>query len=254
VSDRPRFPTVRRIAGVLLAALVLISSGGCAPILIGGAAIGTAVTLHDRRSPAVMLEDQQIELETMAAFMQNAAVRDRTQISAISYNRTLLLTGNADTAEIAEQATALASRVAKVQRVVDEITIGPRLSFNRQTEDAYIGTRVKAELLRVKLPGFDPTRVKVVTTNGVVYLMGLVTPEEADAAVERARYVPGVTRVVKLFEYISPDGAQKTPEHTPSDGPGPREPSPDSGPGTPGQDLDSEQGTHGSSESDIVEG
>jgi hypothetical protein len=73
--------------------------------------------------------------------------------------------------------------------------------------------------------------------------MGLVTPQEADAAVEQARYVPGVTRVVKLFEYIAPDSGQKTPAQAPNEAPS-----------TLDHGLDSEQDTHGSSESDIVEG
>jgi osmotically-inducible protein OsmY len=202
---------------IVLMPLALLALVGCAPVLIGAAAVGTAVTLHDRRSPTVMLEDQQIEFEVMAAFLQDAGVRDRSQISATSYNRTLLLTGNADTAEIAERATSLASRVNKVKRVVDEITVGPRLSLNQQAQDAYISTRVNADLLGIKLPGFDPTRVKVVTNNAVVYLMGLVTPEEADATVEKARYVSGVTRVVKLFDYITPDGGPDTTRDTDTD-------------------------------------
>ena len=68
--------------------------------------------------------------------------------------------------------------------------------------DAYLTAKVKLELLNISLPSFDPTRVKVVTELNVVYLMGLVTQEEAAAVVEKARYIKGVERVVKIFEYI----------------------------------------------------
>lgn len=190
----------RTAAALLLLGATLLS--GCAPMIFGAAAVGTAATIHDRRPANVILDDQQIELEAITALLRNADVRDRSQISATSYNRTLLLTGNADTAEVGQEAAALVSRIGKVQRVVDEVRVGPRLDIRRQAEDTFITGRVKTDLIGVRLPGFDPTRVKVVTNDGVVFLMGLVSPAEADAAAERASYVPGVKRVVKLFEYV----------------------------------------------------
>lgn len=193
-----------RIAWIALLLAGTLVLPGCAPLIVGGAVVGAA-TIHDRRPAAVVFDDQQIELEAMSALLSNTEIRSRSQISVTSYNRTLLMTGNADTTEIAEQATALTSRIPKVQRVVDEVRVGTRLDLARQAEDTYLTARVKADLVGIKLPGFDPTRVKVVTNDGVVYLMGLLSPEEADAAAERASYVPGVQRVVKLFEYIATD-------------------------------------------------
>jgi osmotically-inducible protein OsmY len=189
----------RTAAALLLLGATLLS--GCAPMLFGAAAVGTAATVHDRRPANVILDDQQIELEAMSALLGNADIRNRSQISATSYNRTLLLTGSADTTEVAQEAAAAVSRIGKVQRVVDEVKVGPGIDFQRQAQDSYITARVKADLIGVRLPGFDPTRVKVVTNDGVVFLMGLLSPAEADAAAEKARYVPGVQRVVKLFEY-----------------------------------------------------
>nr|WP_093189696.1 BON domain-containing protein [Thiocapsa sp. KS1] len=185
--------------GLLLLGAALVS--GCAPMLFGAAAVGTAATVHDRRPANVILDDQQIELEAMSALLGNADIRTQSQISATSYNRTLLLTGSADTTEVAQEAATAVSRIGKVQRVVDEVKVGTRRDFQGQAEDSYITARVKADLIGVRLPGFDPTRVKVVTNDGVVFLMGLLSPAEADAAAEKARYVPGVQRVVKLFEY-----------------------------------------------------
>ncbi|MFB1485551.1 MULTISPECIES: BON domain-containing protein [unclassified Thiocapsa] len=190
----------RTAAALLLLGATLLS--GCAPMLFGAAAVGTAATIHDRRPANVILDDQQIELEAMSALIGNAEIRGRSQISVTSYNRTLLLTGTADTTEVAQEAATRLSHIGKVQRVVDEIRVGPRLDMQRQAEDTFISGRVKTDLIGVRLPGFDPTRVKVVTKDGVVFLMGLVSPAEADAAAEKASYVPGVERVVKLFEYV----------------------------------------------------
>jgi osmotically-inducible protein OsmY len=91
-----------------------------------------------------------------------------------------------------------------VERVIDELTVGPPIGLQRQAEDPYLTSRAQHALSNINMPGFDVTRVKVVTEDGVVYLMGLVTQEEGDAAAEKVRFVPGVVRVVKLFEYIEP--------------------------------------------------
>jgi osmotically-inducible protein OsmY len=81
------------------------------------------------------------------------------------------------------------------------------ISLKQLTTDAYLTSRAKLAIQSVDLPGFDALRVKIVTENGVVYLMGLVTPEEADATAEKVRRIPGVTRVVKIFEYVEPKTA-----------------------------------------------
>jgi len=126
----------------------------------------------------------------------------RSSISVTSYNLSLLLTGQAETSEVADRFADLVSQLPKVRQVFNEIEIGPNISFTRETEDAYLTSRVKLALQDVDIPGFDMMRVKVVTENATVYLMGLVTPEEADAAAEKARRVPGVVRVVKIFEHV----------------------------------------------------
>jgi osmotically-inducible protein OsmY len=173
---------------------------GCAAVVVGGAAVGAA-TLHDRRPYYVVIDDQDIELSAMGALNANKDVHDHSRISVTSYNRKVLLTGQADTDAIRALAAGLVSRMPKVERVIDEVTVGPRADLRRQAEDGLITSRAKLALIDISLPHFDPTRIKVVTEDGVVYLMGLVTPEEANATVDKVRFVPGVKRVVKLFEY-----------------------------------------------------
>jgi len=193
-------------AGALAALLVTASLlHGCGPLVVGGVAAGAA-TLYDRRPYYVVIDDQQIELAAINALLQDSSIAGHSRISVTSYNHTVLLAGQADTAEVAERATRRVSRLPRVARVVDEIVVGPPLGLARKSEDAYLSSRAKIALADVDLPDFNPTRVKIVTEDAVVYLMGLVTPDEATAAAEKVRYVPGVKRVVKLFEYIN-DGA-----------------------------------------------
>jgi osmotically-inducible protein OsmY len=173
---------------------------GCAAVVLGGAAAGAAA-VHDRRDYTAILDDQEIEIRAMAALSNDPGVAGRSRIAVTSYNRNVLLTGQADDEATASRATALIAGLPKVARVIDEIGIGPRISLTQESEDAWITSQAKIALAKVNLPGFDPTRVKVVTEDAVVYLMGLVSPEEGDASADQVRFVPGVKRVVKLFEH-----------------------------------------------------
>lgn len=185
---------------VLAVPALMVTLGGCAAVVIGGAAVGAAA-VHDRRDYRVMLDDQEIEMRAGGALSADKTVGASSRISVTSYNHKVLLTGQAETEAAARRAAELVSGLPKVERVVDEITIGPPISLTQESQDTLLTSQSKLALTKIDLPGFDATRVKVVTSNGVVYLMGLVSPAEGDAAAEKVRFVPGVQRVVKLFEY-----------------------------------------------------
>lgn len=173
---------------------------GCAPIVVGAATTGVSV-IHDRRSAGTALEDQNIELKAMHLKNQNRKLFQRANLSATSYNKVVLLTGQADTEQLRQRYVEMIRKISEVRRVVDEIQIEPSASIARQGNDAYITTKAKIKLFEVKLPDFDPTRVKIVTDNGTVYLMGIVSRQEANEVVNKVRYVSGIKRVVKIFEY-----------------------------------------------------
>lgn len=198
VSGRLRVQTSIRST---LLALLAISSVlvGCAPVLIGGAAVGVA-TIHDRRPYYVVIDDEDIELSAMSVISGDPGLSSGSRIAVTSYNRKALLTGQADSEELANRAGDLVSRLQKVERVINEVAVGPAITLTQKSDDVVLTSRSKLALADIAMPGFDPTRVKVVTEDGVVYLMGLVSPAEADAATEKVRYVPGVKRVVRLFE------------------------------------------------------
>lgn len=196
----------RRIAALPIAFVLVLAQTllhGCVPAAVVGIAIGASVA-HERRGATTVLDDQQIQLQAMADLSNDPDLKAHSRIGVTSYNYVVLLTGQTETAQLSQSAAEKISRIPKVRRVVNEIIIGPIASLTRESEDTWITSRVKFALTEINLPGFDPTRVKVVTETGVVYLMGLLSPEEADAAVEKARYIPGVEKVVKVFEYIKP--------------------------------------------------
>ncbi len=200
-SNRP-YRGLSRRALILLAPL-LLTLQGCPAAFFAGAATGVAV-IHDRRSAGTVLDDQSIELEAAQALYNDDAVRDNTSVSATSYDYVVLLTGQANNAEAQQRAAEVVSRIGKVKRVVNEITVGPSATISEEAQASYITSDAKLSLFGVKVATFDPSRVKVVTEKNTVYLMGLVTREEAEAVVEKVRYVNGVNKVVTVFDYIQP--------------------------------------------------
>ena len=178
------------------AASVLLT--GCVPLVIAGAAGGTALVVADRRSVGTQADDEAIELKI--ANNIGTGFGDRVHVNVTSYDAIVLLTGEVPTAESRASINEIARTTAKVRRVDDELTIGPVSSIGSRTNDSYITSKVKARF--VEANKFAPNHVKVVTERQVVYLMGLVRHSEADTAAQIAATTSGVVRVVKVFEYI----------------------------------------------------
>ncbi len=181
------------------ALLLLLLLQGCAPLLVGGAATGVGMA-NDRRTVGAMMEDQSIEIKSLVWLRDQREVASRLDVSATSYNLQLLLTGQAADEEARQQYVDWARHLQHVRKVYNEVQIGPFDTFSDKARDSAITGRVNLSLLKVRLPGFNPNRVKVVTQRGVVYLMGLLTPEEEAAVEEVVRYVEGVRQVVKIIE------------------------------------------------------
>jgi osmotically-inducible protein OsmY len=183
----------------LLAANTML--GGCAPAVVVGGAAATASVAHDRRTAGAVVEDQAIELRIKSA-LSDAGIDKQSHINVTSYNGVVLLSGEAPTEALRSSAGDLARNAQKVRRVHNEIQIAAPSSAMTRSSDAWLTTKVKAALLRIKMANFDATRIKVVSENGTVYLMGLVKRAEAAAVTEQAQQLQGVQRIVKLFEYL----------------------------------------------------
>jgi len=193
-----------RLAVLLCCIGLLGGTSACAPLLVGGAAAGGAILLHDRRTTGTIWEDQTIEWKAATAIAKDPELSnpERANVSVTSYNRVVLLSGEVATPELRQQAAEIVRYVPAVERVYNELVIAPPSTPVDRAADAALTAQVKASLLQIDLPGFDPTRIKVVTSAGTVYLLGLVKPAEADTVVDTVKYVSGVRQVVKLFEYI----------------------------------------------------
>jgi osmotically-inducible protein OsmY len=190
-----RHPLFAIIAALVAASLL----AGCVPLLVAGAVGGTALVATDRRSVGAQADDEAIELKM--ANNIGTGYGDRVHVSVTSYNGIVLLTGEVPTPDLVTTFGELARTTAKVRRVHNELTVGPVSSVGSRTNDSYITSKVKARLVESnKVPA---TQVKVVTERQVVYLMGIVDRDEADAAGQIASTTSGVVRVVKLFEFVS---------------------------------------------------
>ncbi len=190
----------RRSLFVLFAITTAASTllAGCAPLLIAGAAGGTALVVADRRSAGAQVDDEAIELKIGNNI--GTGYGDRVHVNVTSYDGIVLLTGEVPTQDLVGTIGEIARTTAKVKRVDNEITVGPVASFGSRTNDSYITSKVKSRF--VEANKFAANHVKVVTERQVVYLMGIVRRDEGDAAGQIAATTSGVVRVVKLFEYI----------------------------------------------------
>ena len=187
-----------------LLAVTLLTSllGGCAAVVVTGAATG-ANAAHDRRSLGAYIDDEGIELKTRLAITEDKEIYSQVHVNIISVNGVVLLVGQAPTEALRMKIEDITRGIEKVRVVHNEITIAAPNSYMTRSSDSLITAKVKGSLFGIKgHDGFDPTRVKVVTENGVVYLMGILFRPEADAVATKGSRVSGVQKVVKLFEYL----------------------------------------------------
>jgi osmotically-inducible protein OsmY len=189
--------SLRWLIFLALPALSMVS--GCAPAIVAGAA-GTAAVAHDRRTFGAMIDDENIELKASAIVGTDSELRGLVHINVASVNGIVLLTGEAATPEARDRVLTLVRSVNGIRRITNEMRITEPSSLGSRSKDLLITSAVKSRFLVTK--GLDPTRAKVVTENGTVYLMGIVNHAEGDLAGELAATIDGVERVVKIFEYL----------------------------------------------------
>lgn len=157
-------------------------------------------TVPDRRSTNIILKDENIESKATNTLYENTKINKKIHVNVISYNGIVLVTGETLTEELRQQVIDVIRNLPDVKRVHNELAVGSLTSFESRSGDTWITSKVKSQMLSTK--ELKSTLVKVVTENDTVYLMGIVTEKEAEMAVDVARNVEGVKRVVKIFEYI----------------------------------------------------
>lgn len=194
----------RVVKPLAAAALIAATLAGCAPIILGGAATG-ALVATDRRSVGAQTEDREIQVKAEANIANN--LPDAAHVNVTVFNRRVLLTGEVPNDASKQRAVEIVKQISNVRGIVDEMAIGPASSFGSRSNDAWITSKVKANLINTK--EISANVFKVVTERGEVFLMGLVSEEEGRIAANVASRIDGVQKVVKLYEYVKPEEAQR---------------------------------------------
>lgn len=192
------------LAALLLGTTVLPALQGCFPVVAAGVGTGVMATL-DRRSLGTQTEDESIEWK--AGSRVGDKLRDRGHFNFTSYNRKVLITGEVASEDYKAEAERIVGGIANVQGVYNELVVGPSSSLTDRSNDSFITSKVKSR--SVDNGKFNPLHVKVVTEAGTVFLLGMLTQAEADAAIQVARTTSGVRKVIPLFETITPARARE---------------------------------------------
>jgi osmotically-inducible protein OsmY len=187
---------MRRI-GLVLALGGLLA--GCAPLLVGGAMVGGTMMFSDRRTAGTQVEDKAIELKANNRLKE--VIGDRSHVNVNSYNRTVLLTGEAATETDKAAVEQTVQKVDNVRSTVNELEVTIPSALSTRSNDALISGKVRATFIDAR--DLQVNAFKIVTERGVVYLMGRVTEREAARATELARSVGGVQKVVRVFEIVT---------------------------------------------------
>jgi osmotically-inducible protein OsmY len=193
----PAAPTA--LAAAVLAAALLATLPGCAPVIVAAGVGATAVVATDRRTTGAQVDDESIELKITTA--AGSSYGDSIHVNVTSYNGTVLLSGEVPSTEVRTDIVKVARTTPKVKAVEDQLTIGPVADLSSRTNDSYITSKVKARF--VESDKLSAHSIKVVTENATVYLMGIVSRDEGATAAQIAATTSGVARVVKIFEYTN---------------------------------------------------
>lgn len=190
----------RRLLTLVIACMAMLSTG-CASIVASMSEPGHIDEPGNKRTFGTYVEDQNIEVKIKANLLNADERYNDAHLSIFSYNRIVLLTGQVPSQDLLDRATRIAEKVRLVRKVHNEMAVAEPTSLADRVNDSWITTKINAHMLATK--DFPASRVQVLTEAGVVYLMGLLTENEANWAVDIVRQVYGVKKIVKIIEYRS---------------------------------------------------
>lgn len=180
--------------------LSLLALQGCAALLVAGG-VGVASSAHDRRTIGTQIDDKTLTARIFNNLGENKNIDEFAHISVNVFNGIAILVGQAPNDDIRNQAEQAAKSVAHIRKLYNQIRIGSPTSAGTRTNDVWLASKVKASLITDKR--IDGLHIDIVVEDSEVFLMGLVSEQEASIAVDISRNIDGVARVVKAFEYIN---------------------------------------------------
>lgn len=194
---------MKKIFIPLLSSFILLE--GCVPLVIGGAAAGVATgvsVVKDPRSTGTILDNKTLGLALESKISNDKLLYENSHVNVNVYNTTILITGETQSQQIKDQIGILvkANAPKDIKRIANYLIVGEKSSFSNRLFDTKLSTKADAVLADVTVPTFDSSRVKIVAEHSVIFLMGIVSQQEADAIVSVVRRVEGVNQVVTLFE------------------------------------------------------
>ncbi|MGM0907073.1 MAG: division/outer membrane stress-associated lipid-binding lipoprotein [Pseudomonadota bacterium] len=173
----------------------LLTLQGCAAVAVGAAAVGIS-SATDPRTIGTQVDDQTIEMKTNAKLGNDEQLED-SRVIAVSYDTNVLLIGQVPSENLKRRAEDVIKDTNGINKIFNQLRIGSKASATVRAGDSWITSKVKLKFANNK--SIDATNIKVVTENGEVFLLGHVSQAEADAAVEVARNIDGVERVIKAL-------------------------------------------------------
>lgn len=183
-----------------LSLLVIYLLQGCVAatsvVVVTGATIAS-----DERAFSTQIDDEALEIAISNAFFADDAISKQANLTATVINAHVLIVGQAPSSHIRDKAITIVNNTKGVKKVFDQIRIRKVTNFSAQANDMWLTSKVKTTLITNQ--SLDATNIKVVTENAEVFLMGIVTKENADTAIELTRHTSGVSRVYKMFEYVT---------------------------------------------------
>ncbi len=191
---------LKKIGGVTLFSISIISLQGCVTAAVVGTVAAVTKVASDPRTMGTQIDDETLEEKIQTKLNRDPQLKEETRIDVISYNGNILLTGQAPELMAVNTAQSIAAGVDGTKNIYNEIRIGRKIGVKQIAQDAWVTTEVKAELLRNL--SVKSTNVKIFTENKEVFLMGNVTPRQAQIIIDIVRHIRGVKKVITAFDYI----------------------------------------------------
>ena len=190
------YPMLKKLASIFV---IIVSLQSCAAVIVAGAT-GGAIIANDRRTAGILIEDQNIELKFSSRLSENPAVDNNSHLNAVSYNGVVLIVGQTPQQDYKDLIGEFTRKIPSVKRLHNEVRVSAPNSLMNRSSDSYITSKIKTTMTFEK--NFTSSAIKVVTENGEVFLMGLVSKQEAELAIAITKNVDGVQKVIDVFEYI----------------------------------------------------
>jgi osmotically-inducible protein OsmY len=188
---------------LLLMLLNIFGIIACAPVATNHEGIIEPASAQDRRSKEIVLSDKEIESDAYSDLKSDDKIKKLCHVTISAYNGATLITGEAPTEQLKAKIVSIVQVIDNVKMVHDNLTISHPSSIESRTNDKAITQTVKTALKQIRtLPDFDPAMIKVVTENGVVYLMGLVQRDEGTVVINVTKLQPNIKQIVTVFEYV----------------------------------------------------